>query len=157
MKDKTKIIKYIFSGIYAAVMLFLLFGRPPRLLTSLTYPEQLWHSINLVPFSTVGEYFGYLLEGEYMVRQAIINLGGNVIMFIPLGIFLPLLWEKMRCFLPHVLTTAGIITTVELIQLFTLRGALDIDDLILNVVGSAVGFAFYHAIRRLHNAITRNN
>lgn len=151
MKDKTKIIKYIFSGIYAAVMLFLLFGRPPRLLTSLTYPEQLWHSINLVPFSTIGEYFCYLLEGGYMVRQAVINLGGNVIMFIPLGIFLPLLWEKMRRFLPHVLTTAGIITTVELIQLFTLRGTLDIDDLILNVVGSAVGFLVYHATGRIYN------
>lgn len=157
MKDKTKIIKYIFSGIYAAVMLILLFGRPSAYSPSLTYPEQLWHSINLVPFSTVSEYFGYLLEGGYMVRQAVINLGGNVIMFIPLGIFLPLLWEKMRRFLPHVLTTAGIITTVELIQLFTLRGALDIDDLILNVVGSAVGFLVYHAARRLHNAITRNN
>lgn len=151
MKDKTKIIKYIFSGIYAAVMLILLFGRPSAYSPSLTYPKQLWHSINLVPFSTVSEYFGYLLEGGYMVRQAIINLGGNVIMFIPLGVFLPLLWEKMRRFPPHVLTTAGIITTVELIQLFTLRGALDIDDLILNVVGSAVGFAFYHATGRIYN------
>ena len=104
-----------------------------------------------VPFSTIGEYFGYLLDGGDMVRQAIINLGGNVIMFIPLGIFLPLLWEKMRRFLPHILTTAGIITTVELIQLFTLRGALDIDDLILNIIGSAVGFLVYHATGRIYN------
>jgi glycopeptide antibiotics resistance protein len=151
MKDKTKIIKYIVAGIYAAFMLFLLFGRPPRLLTSLSYWEQLKYSVNLVPFSTVSEYLGYLFDGGYMVRQAIINLGGNVIMFIPLGIFLPLLWEKTRRFLPHVLTTAGIITTVELIQLFTLRGTLDIDDLILNIIGSAVGFAVYHATGRIYN------
>ena len=137
-------------------MLFLLFGRPPRLLTSLSYWEQLKYSVNLVPFSTVSEYLGYLFDGGYMVRQAIINLGGNVIMFIPLGVFLPLLWEKMRRFPSHILTTAGIITAVELIQLLTLRGTLDIDDLILNVVGSAIGYITYILCVKLQKIIKNN-
>ena len=144
MKEKIfRIIKYAAAAIYAACMLILLFGRPTAYFSSLSYVEHLRHSTNIVPFSTIAEYFGYLLEGGYMVRQAVINLGGNVIMFIPLGFFLALLWKKLRRFVPHLVTTAAIITSVELIQLFTLRGSADIDDLLLNVIGSALGYLVY--------------
>ncbi|MBP3379196.1 MAG: VanZ family protein, partial [Clostridia bacterium] len=51
--------------------------------------------------------------------------------------------KKLRRFVPHLVTTAAIITSVELIQLFTLRGSADIDDLLLNVIGSALGYLVY--------------
>ena len=156
MKGKMKAIKYFAAAVYAAFMLILLFGRPSAYSPSLSYWEQLGHSVNLVPFSTVSEYLTYLFDGGDMVRQAIINLGGNVIMFIPLGVFLPLLWEKPRRFLPHLLATAAIITSVELIQLLTLRGTLDIDDLILNIVGSAVGYIAYILCVKLRKIIKNN-
>ncbi len=156
MKEKLiKILKYAAAGVYAACMLILLFGRTPAYFSSMSYFEQIGYNINLVPFSTLAEYFGYLGDGGHMVRHAIINLGGNVVMFIPLGFFLALLWKRLRRVLPHLVTTAAIITAVELIQLFTLRGSADIDDLILNVIGSAIGYLLYLLVSSLCKRFSR--
>ena len=68
------------------------------------------------------------------------NLGGNVVLFVPLGLFLPVLWQKLDRFLPFFAFVTALITAVELIQLFTLLGSCDVDDLILNLLGATVGF-----------------
>lgn len=63
----------------------------------------------------------------------------NVLLFIPLGCFLPLLWVRYR----RLLTALGFgfffSLTIELSQLFTFR-ATDVDDLITNVLGTLCGF-----------------
>ena len=76
--------------------------------------------------------------------MAVINLGGNIIMFIPLGFLLPKVFRKLSSLPRILLITAGIITAVELIQLFTLVGSCDIDDLILNVLGAALGYLIHN-------------
>ena len=81
-------------------------------------------------------------------NHAIINLVGNVIMFIPLGFCLPMLWKKQRTLWKTLLTTALIITLVELIQLLTLVGSCDTDDLILNVLGSAIGYGLFKMFQK---------
>lgn len=64
-------------------------------------------------------------------------------MFIPLGFFLPKLWQKQRKLWRTLLTTALIILLVELTQMFTLVGTCDTDDLILNTLGAAIGYGGY--------------
>lgn len=63
----------------------------------------------------------------------------NVLLFIPLGCFLPLLWVRYR----RLQTALGfgffVSLTIELSQLFTFR-ATDVDDLITNVLGTLCGF-----------------
>ena len=63
----------------------------------------------------------------------------NVILFIPLGLFLPVLWERFRK-LKYTLAF-GFCTTliIELLQLFAHRKT-DINDIITNVAGTIVGF-----------------
>ena len=61
-------------------------------------------------------------------------------MFVPLGFFLRSLTEKCRSFLRCMGTVAVIMTTVELCQLFTLRGFCEVDDLLLNLLGAAIGW-----------------
>ena len=39
--------------------------------------------------------------------------------------------------------TLGIMLAVEVAQLFTLRGSFDVDDLILNLLGAAIGYLIY--------------
>ena len=68
------------------------------------------------------------------------NIGGNIVMFVPLGFFLRALFPKCRRFLNCMGTVAVIMTTVELCQLFTLRGFCEIDDLMLNLMGAAIGW-----------------
>ncbi|MBP3701911.1 MAG: VanZ family protein, partial [Lachnospiraceae bacterium] len=126
-----------------ACMFFLLFGREPYNLYD-SYWESLKWNINLAPFFTIGSQWRAFVRAEYDIFSfAGINLIGNVIMFIPLGICLPALWKRLRSYGRFAFCVAAIILAVELVQLFTLRGSFDIDDLILNVVGASVGFAVF--------------
>ena len=133
----------ILFGIYSALMLWLLFDRAGYA-EGIPYWEQASENLNLVPFRTLRLFAGLLDSSrpEY-VRAAVINLGGNVIMFIPLGFLLPRVFEKLNRFRKVLLTTALIITAVEIIQLLTLVGSCDIDDLILNMTGAAMGYELH--------------
>ncbi|MDD2980045.1 MAG: VanZ family protein [Hespellia sp.] len=69
----------------------------------------------------------------------------NVLLFVPLGIFLPLLWDKykdIKCTLMFsVIMTIGI----EFSQIFTHR-ATDINDVIANVLGAFIGYCLIKTI-----------
>ena len=128
---------------YCALMLWLLFHRAGAI-AGVEYWEQIEMSLNLKPFHTVIRYARLLGSTKpHFVRLAAINLFGNVIMFIPLGFYLPLVFGKLRKLWRTLLTTALIITLVEILQLFTLMGSCDVDDLILNLLGAAMGYALY--------------
>ena len=128
---------FILFIIYCAAMLLLLFARSSRYVGG-GYIEQLKMSLNLVPLDTVRR-FVYV----HMLRYAHLNLGGNVAAFIPFGFFLPCLFDRQRRFWRFLLTAAAVIVCIELLQLVTLRGSCDIDDLILNLIGSALGYAVW--------------
>lgn len=132
---------------YCALMLWLLFDRP-GFTPGIPYWEQFAGQVNLIPFRTL-RHFARLLDSSVhaYVRTAVINLGGNVIMFIPLGFLLPKVFPKLSSLPRILLLTSGIITAVEILQLFTLVGCCDIDDLILNVIGAAIGYGFYNATK----------
>ena len=76
--------------VYAAVMLWLLFGQ--RFMGQWSWPtwEEMLGRINLEPGHTIGNYLWVLRNSAGLVsrRQAVINLVGNVVMFVPLGFFL---------------------------------------------------------------------
>lgn len=63
----------------------------------------------------------------------------NVILFLPLGFFLPILWSNMNSFIK----TAGfglcISIFIEILQIFTFR-ATDINDIMTNTFGTCIGF-----------------
>ena len=127
--------------VYAAVMLWLLFDRE-RSLYELDYWSQVQQNMNLEPFHTIKLFWNVLDREEYRL-VAIINLGGNVGMFIPMGFFLPTIWKSMRKWWKTWLATLLIMLAVELTQLLTLRGTFDVDDLILNLLGAAIGYCVF--------------
>jgi len=125
-------------------MLALLFWR-----TRLQGPEPYWEKVesllNPVPFETTTMYIKVLIDWDIKyVQTAIINLVGNLIMFVPLGMFLPGLFLKLRRWWRVLLTGAGIIVLVEAGQMLTLLGTCDMDDLILNTVGILLGYWLWH-------------
>ena len=131
---------------YGALMLWLLFDRPGYT-EGIPYWEQVTQQLNLVPFRTLRLFAGLLDSGvRSHIYMAVINLGGNVIMFIPLGFLLPRVFAKLNRFWKVLLITTLIITAVEIIQLLTLVGSCDIDDLILNVIGAAMGYGLHKLI-----------
>ena len=138
----------VLFAVYCALMLWLLFDRPGYV-AGVPYWEQIRAHLNLVPFRTLKLFSGLLdsVHPEY-VRAAVINLGGNILMFIPLGFFLPRVLSRITSLPRVLLITAMLITAVEILQLFTLVGSCDIDDLILNVIGSAVGFGIHNYTKK---------
>lgn len=87
-----------------------------------------WHpTINLIPFNdfSMSNIMGMIL---------------NIVMLVPFGFFLPVYFSRYQKW--YYTLTAGFIISflIEVIQLFTFR-ASDIDDLLMNTLGTAIGFA----------------
>lgn len=100
-----------------------------------------------VPFSSV------VVEFHSGITSIIRNLLGNIIMFVPLGIMLPLLLRKRN--LPRILLTATLATvSIELMQFLigVLVGfhyrVVSVDDVILNLIGAVLGFFICKIIPR---------
>ncbi len=126
--------------LYAGWMLWLLFGQ--RIGSG--GADQLWDNMNLQPLVTIRLFWRLLShEDPALVRHAVINLAGNVVMFIPMGFFLPLIFPKLRRFFKLLFTCTVIIVLVEFVQLLTRLGSCDTDDLILNLAGVIMGFLLW--------------
>ncbi len=135
--------------LYGVAMLWLLFGRNVDWDTTLSYRQMLKGNINLQPLRTVGNYL-YVLEhstNAALRKTAAVNLGGNVLLFIPAGILLPKLWQPMGNFFRFFALCVGVIFVIESVQLLTLLGSFDVDDLILNVAGMTIGFILFWLVK----------
>lgn len=127
---------------YVVVMCWMLFGRTS--MQAGDYWEQVQRNLNTEPFHTVKLYLRLLQTNQPPGRvNAIMNLGGNILLFTPIGLFLPALFPKQRKAGWFFSTVVLAILLVELVQLFTLVGRCDVDDLILNVFGAGIGFVVF--------------
>lgn len=96
--------------------------------------------INLVPFRIFAD------SRASGTGYFIINFLGNIGIFLPVGFFTALLWER-----PSFCKSAGagflVSLAIELCQLPLDRGT-DIDDLWLNTLGAALGYLFFLLLRK---------
>ncbi len=95
--------------------------------------------INLVPFV-------HLLEYDSL-RDIIWNLAGNTVMFIPGGIILPIVYRRLNKLWKTAAAGGFISLCIELLQLPFASRASDIDDLILNTLGTVIGYGIYTSVR----------
>lgn len=98
--------------------------------------------INLIPFHSIRRFFI-----RFHLNTFLINIVGNIVMFIPWGFGLPLLWKKRQSLFSAVLFSALLPVFIETTQLFIGR-SVDIDDLILNFTGSMIGAGLYFLVRK---------
>jgi glycopeptide antibiotics resistance protein len=70
----------------------------------------------------------------------------NIVLFLPLGFLLPLIWPKNDRFGRVLLFGAAFSLLIELSQLLNIRST-DIDDLLLNTLGAALGFLLFRLYR----------
>lgn len=71
---------------------------------------------------------------------------GNFVAFIPFGILIPLLF---RCnFIRFITLFILSITIIEILQMLSRLGSFDIDDIIINTLGAAVGFWAQRLVQR---------
>lgn len=131
--------------VYAAAMLWLLFGQRIGDEGVTIHLNTSGENLNLVPLMTVKHYI-WLIQNSTnraLIRHAVINLAGNVVLFVPLGWFLPYNWKNFRGIIKVLFPMLLMIVTVEIAQYFTLLGSCDIDDLILNLLGVLIGYILW--------------
>ncbi|MCI5704016.1 VanZ family protein [Agathobaculum sp.] len=89
--------------------------------------------VNFLPFSEDIDPLGYAL---------------NVVMLVPFGFLAPLIWPRLDKLWRIVLAGFSFSLMIELSQLVNYRSS-DVDDLLLNTLGAALGFAAYRLFARL--------
>ena len=94
-------------------------------------------NINLIPFWDI-------TNG---VSAYLINSGLNILLFIPLGFILPLLWKEFRSRKAIGVTGFLVSLGIELAQLLNYRIS-DVDDLIMNTLGALLGYALLMLLSR---------
>ena len=113
-------------------------GKIPTL--KLGFEDDIHDMISIIPFFFVVDRY----DGWQM------NIIGNIAMFIPVGIVWPICFRKLDTLKKTILASAGFTLFIEVTQLFCLGRHTDIDDLILNTFGAAIGACIVFLIRRKH-------
>lgn len=140
---------------YSFVLLFkLLLGRPPYHLDSWkTFLETGdWHVIiggliNIIPLKSTLMYMTDF--DHYNLDIILMNTIGNIVIFIPFGFLMPLLFRKINDVKLSCKLFVKCIFLIELLQLLTLTGVFDIDDIILNTIGALIGYGIYAFMKKV--------
>ncbi len=135
--------RQVFIGLFVAyTVAIILLALQPRFTSDLPASAQTaaarlrsGANINLIPFRSIAQFASGGIDTAFLI-----NIVGNVLLFVPLGFCLPFFWPRWRRFTKMLLVGAGFSFTIEFIQLFINR-SVDIDDLILNTAGVLLGYA----------------
>lgn len=110
--------------------------------------------INVVP---IKETINTFMHSETGMRNSLRNLIGNILVFMPLGFFIPLLFDKFNN-LKKVLKVGCLSSlAIELSQLFVGSNVCDIDDVIYNTLGAVVGFICYKTFETIIKKVNLKN
>ena len=149
-----KILVLILFVIYLSNLFYLLFfdqamGRDFHMIESID--SQLLYGINFIPLRTIQLYINSYHQGYLPLSIIAINLIGNIIAFMPLAIFLPVLFKSQRKTGIYFISASLMIVGVEILQVLSASGSGDIDDYILNIIGSM----FMYLIVRLYRKVKK--
>ena len=97
--------------------------------------------IFLIYFLLFSDWYGRDVSGTQEYR-CMTNLFGNVLIFVPFGFFLPMA-SRYRSLLGTLFYSLGLSFGVEIFQLITKVGSLDVDDMLLNTIGGIVGYLLF--------------
>ena len=106
---------------------------------SRSYPIEM--SVNLSLFTDLAAT--YRENGIWMVLYLVV---GNIVWFVPFGFLLSAIWQKLKLY--HTIPLGFLLSLViETSQLALGKGMFEIDDLVLNTAGTAVGCLIYKIYR----------
>ena len=135
-KRGRNIVKWIIFIAYIAVMVYFLFFA--ELLDRMPAES---YRYNLEPLREIKRFIAY--RDIIGTKAVLLNLFGNIAAFVPFGMALISMSSKKPGFIAAVIYSAAI----DLVQLITRVGSCDVDDIILNTLGGAVGYVLYRLIK----------
>lgn len=144
---KRKVMRFTFI-IYCFLLAYCLFRREPFNVGK-SYFDEILMNINIIPFNSISQYLILLIDktNPNLFYYALVNFAGNIVAFVPIGIYFPLFWANFRNYLKFIFGAFIIIFVIEIVQLFTLTGSFDVDDLILNLIGASMGYLCYYFMK----------
>jgi glycopeptide antibiotics resistance protein len=99
-----------------------------------------FHGVNLKLFNEITRY-------KFGTRLFNINVFGNILIFVPFGLFISEYLSAKKVYLVFIVSMLTS-TSVELVQLRIGR-SFDIDDILLNVIGSILGYMLYKLLKHI--------
>jgi len=147
-----------FFGYLYLLLRFTLFepayDREMHLLWTVSAAERrayLTENINFIPFHSLKLFWRAMRCGYLPLSVCFANIFGNLAVFAPMPVFLYIIGKKKSMSLALFCTLSAVIL-VETVQIFTMCGSADVDDLLLNMGGAVfcVGFMkrFWRKLRR---------
>ena len=155
MKGAVKLITILLFGAYLLLLIKLTLFRTSVFLFDINFSaenryitsfETAYDRANFVPFYSI---YYYLISKQEPIEVGLVNVFGNVILFIPFGLFLPLIWSRLRKFRKVTLVLFLASLSLEVVQLLFAIGNFDIDDTLLNVAGGWIGYLLFAACFRM--------
>ena len=141
-----RVLRYLFWTsffIYCFALLNILFIRSRGHWGNISLIEYMKYSSNFIPFKTIWGYIQALLRGTMNVNIPIKNIFGNLLLFLPMGLYLPCMAKRLRTPGRFAISTFILPVIIETLQLLLRRGCFDIDDLIMNSLGSLIGYGIW--------------
>ena len=136
MRKKSHFITPVLFLLYLVLLVWIILFKLQFSITDLDRMRE----INLIPFY-------YKEEVSFHATEVL----ENVLIFVPFGIYLCLIFKKLR-FSGKLFLIAGMSVLLELCQYVLAVGRSDVTDLITNVSGGLIGVFLYNTIVRLfHN------
>lgn len=136
MKRSTKGILWVVFLLYLGVLLKITVFRS----SFGSYPLCSHGQIELIPFVGLIQIF------HNSVRVFLYLFVGNLIWFVPLGILLPLLTKVQRS---TILWGFLLSLYIEVSQYIFGTGVSEVEDLILNTAGTAIGYGLFLLLRKI--------
>jgi glycopeptide antibiotics resistance protein len=102
------------------------------------------HIQNRLGFANFKPFVSISNNIQSLSSHDLINLFGNIAVFMPYGMFLVLMWRHKKITLyGALLRSVGLSLCLESLQLVLSMGSFDVDDLILNGFGGLLGYAIF--------------
>lgn len=141
-KREGKLLLVYICLIVVARFTFFPFSRVDGRIQPLLYdPNNCWpFRINLLPLVHLMDYPAF--------RDTMLNLIGNITMFIPLGVVWPAVFKELDTHKKVIAAGVGVSLCIEILQLPFFDRVSDIDDLLLNSLGFVLGYGLYLLFRR---------
>ncbi len=148
IKNVIKIATAISLFVYMMILAyFLLFGESRLIAREMVIAHRQEYT-NFIPFQTIKSYFTYF---EYFAfKDWMNNIIGNILIFIPLGGFVSVLYKRARVFWFGLLVGLIFSIAIEWMQYHYNLGVTDVDDIILNVTGYLIGFVIFKIMHRFY-------
>ncbi len=94
---------------------------------------------NLIPFATINRYLG-VLDRPSGFGLFLYNVIGNMLILLPFGYFFPMVNKAVKKWWVFVCVALIFILCIEAMQYVSMSGTLDVDDVLLNLMGALIGY-----------------